>query len=371
MSPVITEALHWLQEVDRQRLDQLWQRADTVRRGHVGEAVHLRGLLEISNFCDRSCLYCGLRMPNERIVRYRMTSAEILAAAREAVTRGYGTLVMQAGEDPGLEVEGLCQVIQVIKAETPLAVTLSLGERSDEDLRLLRQAGADRYLLRFETSNEPLLHAIHPLKVGEKRGQRLVLLRRLREMGFELGSGVMIGLPGQRLIDLARDIEWFQQLDLDMIGVGPYIAHPDTPLHGEAASLAAESDVGGGTDTGGREPARADELTTYKMIALARIACPGANIPSTTALATVNPQQGQLLGLQRGANVIMPNLTPWKYRRDYQIYPNKAGSEKTPDESETVARQQLMALGRPIASGRGDSPNMSLRHSRMACQNAE
>ncbi len=371
MSPVMTDAIEWLQEMDSGRLEQLWQRADEVRREHVGEAVHLRGLLEISNYCDRACLYCGLRMPNGRIPRYRMTSAEIMTGAREAVARGYGTLVMQSGEDPALDAEELCRVLRAIKAETPLAITLSLGERSDGELQRFRQAGADRYLLRFETSNEQLLQTIHPLKVGEQKGQRWMLLRRLREMGFEVGSGVMIGLPGQSLHDLARDISLFQQLDLDMIGVGPYIAHPDTPLHGEATRIAAGPYAGGTADRGGMTQACADELTTYKMIALARMACPRANIPSTTALATINPRQGQLLGLQRGANVIMPNLTPGKYRRDYQIYPNKAGSEKTPDESESVARQQLLALGRPIASGRGDSPNLSYRRGRMAVEQLE
>ncbi len=362
MSPVITDAVGWLRESDSQRLEQLWQRADSVRRQWVGDAVHLRGLLEISNYCDRSCWYCGLRLPNPHIPRYRMTADEILEGARGAVSRGYGTLVMQAGEDPGLDVEQLAQVIRIIKAETPLAVTLSLGERTEDELRLLRRSGADRYLLRFETSNERLLETIHPLKPGEQQEQRRELLGRLREFGFEVGSGVMIGLPGQTLWDLARDIDLFQQLDLDMIGVGPYIPHPDTPLYGMTnPGSTVPEEPKETTDPGAGEPARADELTTYKMIALARLACPRANIPSTTALATINPRRGQLQGLQRGANVIMPNLTPQKYRRDYEIYPNKAGSEKTPDESEEVARQQLATLGRPIACGRGDSPNVVFR----------
>ena len=235
------------------------------------------------------------------------------------------------------------------RANTPLAITLSLGERSDPELLALRQAGADRYLLRFETSNVELFQTIHPPQTGEPAGQRRALLLRLRDIGFEVGSGVMIGLPGQTLADLARDIELFQQLDLDMIGMGPFIPHPDTPLSSASHPTAPQwlPAIGSPTD----QYAQADELTTYKMIALARIACPRTNIPSTTALATINPQQGQFLGLQRGANVIMPNLTPLKYRRDYEIYPNKAGSQRTPDESDVVAQEQLVALGRPIACG--------------------
>jgi biotin synthase len=341
----------WLREPDEGRLEALWARADAVRREHVGDAVHLRGLLEISNFCDRSCLYCGLRLPNANLTRYRMTPEEIVECAREAISRGYGTVVLQAGEDPGMDIDRLCQAVTLIKHETPLAVTLSLGERSDDELTALRRAGADRYLLRFETSNESLFEAIHPLKVGEARGRRRALLSHLREMGYELGSGVMIGLPGQTFDDLAHDLELFRQLDLDMIGVGPFIPHPDTPLGG--AGVRAERSE--------EWQACGDELTTCKMIALARIMCPRANIPSTTALATINPLNGQLRGLQRGANVIMPNLTPLKYRRQYQIYPDKAGADRTPWESEAFAREQLRALGRPVARGRGDSPNILAR----------
>jgi biotin synthase len=229
-----------------------------------------------------------------------------------------------------------------------LAVTLSLGERTVEELQRLRRAGADRYLLRFETSNEGLFQRIHPPQIGEPSDQRRERLQQLRDMGYELGSGVMVGLPGQTWDDLARDVLLFQQLDLDMIGIGPYIPHPDTPLAREVAS--ARGPVAGNA-------ARADATTTCKMVALARLACPAANIPSTTALATLDPEQGQLLGLQRGANVLMPNITPRRYRRDYAIYPQKAGLDRTPIESDAFARAQLARLGRPVAGGRGDSLN--------------
>ena len=351
MSLTFDETLSWLTETDHLRLDRLWKEADRVRHDYVGDGVHLRGLLELSNFCDRSCLYCGIRQPNVRLPRYRMTSDEILAGAREAVRRGYGTIVMQSGEDPALDLARLCAVIREIKSQTALAVTLSLGERSAGELRALRDAGADRYLLRFETSNLELLHEIHPPRAGEAKDHRLTILPVLRDMGFEVGSGVMVGIPGQSHADLARDVLLFQQLDLDMIGIGPYIPHPDTPLFGRAMQAGRLSAA----------QATADELTTYKMLALARLACPRANIPSTTALATINPRTGQMLGLQRGANVIMPNLTPLKYRPQYEIYPNKAGSQRTPEQSDEVAREQIETLGRYVATGRGDSPNRLAR----------
>jgi biotin synthase len=330
----------------------LWKEADRVRREHVGDEVHLRGLLEISNYCDRACLYCGIRQPNVHVERYRMTPQEILAGAREAMTRGYGTVVMQAGEDPALDVDALCAVIRTIKHETPLAVTLSLGERTPAELLAFRRAGADRYLLRFETSNLELLHRLHPPRVGETEDHRLAVLRSLGALGFEVGSGVMVGLPGQTHADLARDVLLFQQLDLDMIGIGPYIPHPQTPLFQQQLHVADKPCAGQAT---------ADELTTYKMMALTRLACPQANIPSTTALATINPQAGQMLGLERGANVVMPNLTPLQYRRQYEIYPNKAGSRRTSDESDGVAREQILAQGRRIGTGRGDSGNQRAR----------
>ncbi len=353
MSLTFDQILSWLHEADEERLERLWRDADRVRREQVGDEVHLRGLLEISNYCDRSCLYCGLRPSNRRLERYRMTPEEMVAGARQAVARGYGTVVMQSGEDFGLDIGSLCQVIRTIKRETPLAVTLSLGERERSELLALRRAGADRYLLRFETSNLDLLRRLHPPRSGESADRRLALLGVLGELGYEVGSGVMVGLPGQTYADLARDIRLFQQLDLDMIGIGPYIPHPQTPLFQQRETAA------------GRCPgqATADALATYKMIALTRLACPRVNIPSTTALTTVDPQAGHRLGLQRGANVVMPNLTPFDYRRRYEIYPHKAGSERASEESDSDGQLRALigALGRRAGTGRGDSLNKRMR----------
>lgn len=354
------QVIRWLAEQDSQQLAELWDLADHVRRQHVGDAIHLRGLVEISSHCHRTCLYCGLRLQNRELPRYRMTADDIVCVAHEAARRKYGTVVLQAGEDPQLSVEMLCDVIRRIKSETPLAVTLSLGERPETHLRQFRSAGADRYLLRFETSNLDLLAHIHPPLNGQPASHRLDLLHFLKSIGFEVGSGAMVGIPGQSFSDLSRDICLFHELDLDMIGVGPYVPHPDTPLyHLSCQHQDLETQV------------PANEIMTYKTVALARLMCPRANIPSTTALATINPAEGQLLALQRGANVIMPNLTPVRFRQDYQIYPNKAGSQRTPDQSAALAAAHVSAIGRHIAQGHGDSPNVIARRSSIYQENRE
>lgn len=348
--PSREKIVEWLQETEPGRLEELWKEADRTRQEFVGDEVHVRGLLEISNYCDRSCHYCGLRVENDQPSRYRMTLEEIRTAAQQAIECRYGTLVMQSGEDPGLDIDQLCQIIKRIKEDTDLAVTLSLGERSDDELLALRQAGADRYLLRFETSNQQLLNRIHPLRPGQRPNIRFELLARLREFGYELGSGVMIGIPGQTINDLANDLLLFRELDLDMIGVGPFIPHPQTPLAHVASDASPVS-----------RQVSADAVTTYKVLALSRLVCPLANIPSTTALATLGGSGARMLGLQRGANVIMPNLTPARYRQDYNIYPDKAGSRESQSESAELARQQISALGRIWGQGRGDSRNRLTR----------
>jgi biotin synthase len=333
--PDKAEILGWLRENDPHRLETLWRRADETRERHVGNAVHLRGLVEISNHCARQCTYCGLRAPNHSIQRYRMEADEILAAANQAVQFGYGTLVMQAGEDYGITAAWMSGVIRRVKSETPLAVTLSLGERTEEELALWREAGADRFLLRFETSDRALFDRIHP-PLGGRACDRIALLRRLQALGYETGSGIMVGIPGQTLESIAGDIALFRKLDLDMIGIGPFIPHPQTPL---------------GTVPG--EPVGDLERLTYKAVALTRLVCPTANIPATTALATINKHNGRELGLKRGANVFMPNLTPQKYRRLYEIYPAKACIDETGQACQSCLTLRIHAIGREIGRGPG------------------
>ncbi|MBN1947002.1 MAG: [FeFe] hydrogenase H-cluster radical SAM maturase HydE [Bradymonadales bacterium] len=345
------EILDWLQEDRPERLELLWRQADRVRHQNVGDAVHLRGLIEISNHCTRRCAYCGVRAPNRRARRYRMTPQQILECVHLAVERGFGTVVLQSGEDPRHTGGWVADLVGRIKGETPLAVTLSLGERTAEDLVLWRQAGADRYLLRFETSNRELYDRVHPPAKGTV-SDRIALLRLLREIGYEVGSGIMIGLWGQSWQDLATDIALFAKLDLDMIGLGPYIPHPDTPMaqHPDRYRLPPERQV------------PADELTTHKALALARILCPEVNIPATTAMTTINPEQGLELALSRGANVFMPNLTPDDHRARYTIYPSKTSLVHRDEESYHHLQHRLQALGREVGAGRGDSVRYSRRH---------
>lgn len=334
--------LTWLRENDESRLQSLWEQADAVRREYVGDAVHLRGLIEISNCCRRQCGYCGLRADNRGITRYRMTHQEIMSCVEQAVVFGYGTVVMQAGEDEGLEAQWLVELIRRIKGETKLAVTLSLGERADAELVAWREAGADRYLLRFETSDERLYRLIHPSLPG-RRSDRFAILRTLRSLGYEVGSGVMLGIPGQSYESLVDDLRAFHELDLDMIGVGPYIAHPDTPLARRSRQLALPDG----------EQVPNTELLTYKAMALTRLLRPDANIPSTTALATLNTTSGRELGLARGANVVMPNLTPPAYRQLYKIYPAKACVSETAEACRLCLGHRIEAMNRHIGVGPG------------------
>jgi len=344
------EITAWLRQSEPARLAELWRAADDARQRHVGGEVHLRGLIELSNHCVRLCGYCGLRAPHRDLKRYRMSETEILASVGKAVEYGYGTVVLQSGEDPGVAKEWMSALIGRIKSETSLAVTLSLGERSDEELAAWRGAGADRYLLRFETSNRRLYEQVHPGRPGDGR-DRLAILETLRRLGYEVGSGVMIGIPGQTYEDLARDIELFGRLDLDMIGVGPYLVHPGTPL--------ADPDARPVAPDGRQVPAT--ELMTYKVMALARLVCPRANIPSTTALATLNREDGRELGLVRGANVVMPNLTPPRYRALYEIYPDKACIAETGEACHRCLAARIEGLGRWAGTGQGDSPNYAGR----------
>ncbi|MDQ5984874.1 MAG: biotin synthase [Syntrophus sp. SKADARSKE-3] len=334
------DIIAWLREENEQKLSTLWRLADEMRIAHVGNQVHLRGLIEISNICVRHCGYCGINAENRGISRYRMTEEEIMDCVHRAVDFGYGTVVMQAGEDYGITREWMAAIIRRIKTETSMAVTLSLGERPDEDLVAWREAGANRYLLRFETSNRNLYNRIHP-PLRNKISDRFAILARLKVLGYEVGSGVMIGIPGQTYDDLARDILMFKQLDLDMVGVGPYILHPDTPLGKEQPPAQAGEQVSN------------DELMTYKAVALTRLVCPEANIPSTTALATLNQIDGRELGLMRGANIVMPNLTPPKYRVMYEIYPNKACVGETSEACASCLSQRILRIGRTVGSGQG------------------
>lgn len=345
-----TEIIDWFREERPEELSRLFKTANRVRRENVGSDVHLRGLIEFSNNCRRNCSYCGIRAPNRKVARYRMCADEILDCVGAAVRLGYGTVVLQSAEDPELDAEWMADLIRRVKTQTEMSVTLSLGERTEAELALWRWAGADRYLLRFETSNQNLYRRFHPSLPGSD-SDRLGLLVVLRSLGYETGSGILVGLPGQTFEDLARDISLFCELDLDMIGVGPYIPHPDTPLGRSWKEHCAPVEC----------QVPNTEYMAYKVLALTRLVCPQANIPATTAVAVLNRCAGFELGLSRGANVIMPNLTPMHYRKMYDIYPGKSCVFDEPDSAFARLRYRILNQGRGVGRGRGDSPNYTRR----------
>lgn len=343
------EILGWLRETDPDRLATLFARADRVRHDSVGDAIHLRGLLEVSSYCVRRCAYCGITADNRSARRFRMPAEDILAAAHAAVGYGYGTIVMQGGEDYGIKADWMAAIISEIKNDMGLAVTLSLGERPEADLVKWRAAGADRYLLRFETSDPALYSLIHPAIPGGFH-DRISQIRRLQELGYEAGSGVMVGIPGQSWESLADDILTFADLDLDMIGVGPFIPHPETPI-GRYMKDGSGDVPFPALPPGDQVPGTAE--TAFKVISLTRILCPDSNIPSTTAIATLNRESGRRQGLMCGANVVMPNLTPAKYRECYEIYPDKATLVETAGACARDLEASFVAMGRTMGSGAG------------------
>ncbi|MDI3480515.1 MAG: biotin synthase [Tepidanaerobacteraceae bacterium] len=314
-----------------EQLELLYQKADKIRKKYVGDEVHLRGLIEFSNYCRNNCLYCGIRRDNKKIKRYRMQIDEILDTAILAANLGYKTVVLQSGEDMYYTTDKLVELIRFIKKNADVAITLSIGERSYEDYARFFEAGADRYLIRFETSNPELYAKLHPDSSFENR---MKILNWLKQIGYQTGSGVMIGLPGQSIEDLARDILKFKELDLDMIGVGPYICHPDTPLAGNPNGTAE---------------------MTLKVIALTRIVTKNTHIPATTALATLRPADGREKALKAGANVIMPNVSPIKYREYYELYPNKICIRETERQCNDCIKRRIYSIGRTISKGYGHS----------------
>ena len=323
------ELIRWLKETRPEKLAKLFKQADCARKEQCGDAVHLRGIIEFSNHCRRDCLYCGLRKSNSKLERYRMPVAEIISTACAAKRLGIPTVVLQSGEDPAFGLEKIFRMVKAIK-KMGLAVTLSLGELSRQEYRRLKDAGADRYLLKFETSDPRLYSQLRP---GCRLRQRLVCLKNLRSLGYQVGSGIMAGLPGQSLESIAKDIELFKQLDLDMAGIGPFIPNPETPLAGSVTP-----DLG----------------LALKAVALTRLFVPGIHLPGTTAAGTVDPL-GREKALKGGGNVIMPNITPLKYRKLYRIYPNKICVNESAEDCLPCLRRRISSLGRTIARGKGDS----------------
>ena len=308
----------------------LFETADRVRQNDVGGDIYLRGIIEFSNFCQRNCLYCGLRKANDKLDRYRMTDDEILKTARDIKSAGLSTVVLQSGEDPYYTTTRICTLIHAIKEETGLVITLSLGERPAQDYQAFAEAGANRYLLKHETASPELYHYLRP---GCRLDRRISCLKTLKALGFETGTGNMVGLPGQTHEILADDLLLMKMLDADMLGIGPFIAHPDTPLAG-----IGQDDI---------------ELT-LRVIAIARLLTRNTNIPATTALATLHPH-GRLQALQAGANVVMPDFTPSQYKTRYDIYPGRADVGSATDILKTLEKD-VHSIGRKIGYQAGHRP---------------
>ena len=301
--------------------------ADRVRRAFVGDEVHLRGLIEFSSYCRQNCMYCGLRRDNEKAQRYRLTPEEIVALAGKAKAAGYPTVVMQSGEDAWFTAERLAAIVREVKA-LGLTVTLSVGERTREEYRALREAGADRFLLRIETTDRALYERLDP---GMSYENRVRCLADLKSLGYEVGTGCLVGLPGQSVASLARDVLFFQSIDADMVGIGPLVPNGDTPL----------GDVPAG-----------DMRLVRRVAAAIRLLLPEANIPATTAMETLLPGARELM-LRSGANVMMPNVTEGEARQKYALYPGKACVADTPAHCRACMEGRIQAMGRTVGQGAG------------------
>lgn len=304
--------------------------SDIIRQRYCGDDVQIRALLEISNICFRNCNYCGVRRDNTLVNRYKMSIDEILESAYGLSKIGFKTLVMQAGESNAHKSEELAYVIKTIKSNFDMAVTLSLGEHPFEVYKQWKEAGADRYLLRHETANDRLYSYLHPDAVLQTR---MDALNSLKELGYQVGAGFMVGSPTQSVSDLADDIEFIRDFQPDMVGIGPFIPHCDTPFKDEKA--------GGSMDT-------------IRAVALVRIVTKNALLPSTTALATIL-KDGQKAGLMAGCDVVMINFTPLKYKLLYEIYPDKKCMTEDPNTIIEKTTDMIKSIGRNVSNDRGHS----------------
>lgn len=307
---------------------RLFDAADRVRHETVGDDVYLRGIIEFSNYCGCRCDYCGISSHNRDVARYRMTRDEIVATAARAHELGYRSLVLQSGEDRFYSAKDICNIIESIKGGLDMAVTLSIGEWPKADFAAFKAAGADRYLLRIETSDPALYERYHRDSKWQDRHQALM---DLKELDYQVGSGILVGLPGQDGPGLARDLEYLQRLRPEMVGIGPFIPHPKTPLGNEPAGLI-------------------DSCLTF--LALLRLYLPDAFLPATTAMGTLDPL-GRQKALKAGANVIMPNVSPVTNRPSYEIYPNKICQADDVGACRQCVQTMITGIGRTPNFGFG------------------
>lgn len=308
---------------------ELFNYANKIRKDNVGNEVHLRALIEISNICKNNCLYCGIRRDNENIIRYKMLPQEILDTAKTAINSGYKTIVLQSGESNCYSTEEFLEIIKEIK-KYDVAITLSLGEKSFEEYQSLKIAGADRFLLRIETTDKKLYKQMHP---NMDLQNRINCLKNLKKLGYELGTGCIVGLLNQSIDSLADDILFFKEIEADMIGVGPFIPTKNTPLENASSN---------------------NFELSLKVMALTRILLPKINIPATTAMESLH-KNGKILALNSGANVLMLNVNDFKYKQNYKIYNNKILNENSIMDERNSVIQKLHEINRSICNDKGNS----------------
>ena len=326
MEQLLEQAVH-----DADTLNYLRDKAVRIAQEQFGRGIYIRGLIELSSYCHCNCLYCGLRRGNHRAQRYRLTQEEVLACCDEGYRLGFRTFVLQAGEDATHTDEWLSALVSEIHRRYPeAAITLSLGERSEASYLKLKEAGAHRYLLRHEAANQALYTSLHPH--GRGLSHRLSCAQSLQRLGYQLGLGMMVGVKGQTIQHLVEDLKLIEHMRPEMVGIGPFIPHADTPLGGEPAGTLS---------------------LTLATLAIARLLLPSALIPSTTALATLHPQ-GRIEGILSGANVVMPNLSPSDVRTKYAIYDSKASWGAEAAEGLTSLEAELHSIGYHIDYTRGD-----------------
>lgn len=325
------ELLRLINSDDRQTSDLLTKYADQVRQRVYGKKVFLRGLIEISSYCKNDCLYCGIRRSNKNAQRYRLSHEDIMSCCENGYELGFRTFVLQGGEDGYFTDDVLVPIIRDIREKYPdCAITLSLGERSYESYKRLKAAGAARYLLRHEAAAPELYSRLHPAEMSLENRKKC--LYALRELGYQVGAGFMVGAPGQQVADIIADLRFMQELQPHMIGIGPFVPHHDTSFAGEK----------GGTL----------ELT-LKLLGIIRLMFPAVLLPATTALGTISPI-GRELGLQTGCNVVMPNLSPVKVRKKYDLYDNKICTGEEAAECRGCLERRINSAGYIISGERGD-----------------
>lgn len=308
------------------------EKAAFLRGKYYSDKVFTRGLIEFTNYCKNNCYYCGIRRGNKNVVRYRLTKAEILKCCREGYELGFRTFVLQGGEDPWFTDERMAEIIEAIKELYPhCALTLSVGEKSRESYQRFREAGADRYLLRHETADEVHYRKLHPSSM--RLSSRKECLYMLKELGYQTGAGFMVGSPYQTLSCIAEDLVFLKELKPDMVGIGPFIPHHDTAFRGEKAGSV--------------------EMTLY-LLSVVRILLPNVLLPATTALGTMD-ENGREKGLLCGANVVMPNLSPLRNRKQYELYDNKICTGDEAAESLDHLAGRVKGIGLRLVNERGDA----------------